>query len=85
MNKNPYVKELIDLFENIMKKCGKNYSKTASMIERNGKPMARQSLFKMVKGGSLRMILFLEILDAFGIMVEFKKDGELVYKRLPKI
>lgn len=85
MNKNPYAKELIDLFENIMKKCGKNYSKTASMIERNGKPMARQSLFKMVKGGSLRTALFLEVLDIFGITVTFSKDGKTVFKRLPKI
>ncbi len=60
-----------------------NYSKTASMIESKGKPMTRQAIFKMVKGGSLRVTTLFKILDALGIKVVFEKDGKVISGRMP--
>lgn len=84
MENNPYTPDVIDNFEKIMEKCGVNYSKVASMIVNDGKPMSRQAVFKMVKQGSLRLSLFFRIMDLLGIDVLFEKDGEQIWKRLHK-
>ena len=67
---------IINIIEAVFKECGSNYSKASAKIFRKGKPMLRQSLFKMVKSGSIRFSTFLEVLDAHDlhIVIADKKD-----------
>ena len=84
MTNNTYINDVIEIFEQIMGKCGTNYSKVASMIVNDGKPMSRQSIFKMVKGGSLKLSVLFRILDMLDVEVEFRRHGEMIAFRMPK-
>lgn len=83
MKDNPYTKDVIDIFEEIMDGCGTNYSKVASMIVNDGKPMSRQSIFKMVKQGSLKVSTLFRILDALDVEVDFVKHDDTIAFRMP--
>ena len=76
-----YKEELIEVFENILSACKSNYAKTSALMVRNGKPMVRQALFKMVKGGSLRVVTLFEVCDKLGIDLKFESKGEVVAER----
>lgn len=52
--------------EYLLQNAGLSYGKAASLIGRNGKPLSRQSFFKMVKNGSIRLSVFLELIDSLG-------------------
>lgn len=80
-----YKEEIKEMFESILKGCESNYSRVASMVVRDGKPMVRQSLFKMVRGGSLRVVTLFRVLDIFGLNVKIEKDNEVIYERSPKL
>ena len=69
--KDPYKTKVVELVERLFKEYNLNYSKAGRQIIRDGKPMSRQSLWKMVLNGSLKLSTFLEILDANGISVRF--------------
>lgn len=84
MKNNPYTHDVIEIFEQIMDGCETNYSKTAAMIDNNGKPMSRQAVFKMVKQGSIKLSAFLRILDLLDVTVIFKKGDKVISARMPK-
>lgn len=79
-----YKDEIKEMFDSILRGCGTNGSRVASMIIRDGKPMVRQSLFKMVKGGSLRVDTLLRILDMLDLEIKIEKGNEVIYGRSPK-
>lgn len=83
MKNNPYTHDVIEIFEQIMDGCETNYSKTAAMIDNNGKPMSRQAVFKMVKQGSIKLSAFLRILDLLDVTVIFKKGDKVISARMP--
>ena len=64
---------IISLVESVFEMGDTNYSQTAATITRNGKPMLRQSLFKMVKNGSIRLSVFLDILDALDLKMVIER------------
>lgn len=84
MKNDPYTQDVIEVFEQIMEGCETNYSKTAALIETNGKPMSRQAIFKMVKQGSMKLSAFFKILDALNVQVIFKKGNKVISARMPK-
>ena len=84
MKNDPYTQDVIEVFEQIMEGCDTNYSKTAALIENNGKPMSRQAVFKMVKQGSIKLSAFLRILDVLNVNVVFKKGNKVISVRMPK-
>ena len=68
--------KVVQLMDAVMALGNTNYSRVAAMIEKNGKPLTRQSFFKMVKNGSLRLSVFLEVLDVLGMEMVIRKRGE---------
>ena len=73
--------EIIAMFESIAKYCGSNYSRVAASVNEAGNRVARQSLFRMVKNGSLKVSILFDVLDALGVNLIFEKNGEEIYRR----
>ena len=79
-----YTEELITIFEALSKSCWSNYSRVAANISKDGKPVARQSFFRMVKNGSLRATALFMVLDVLGVKLVFEKDGNEIFSREPR-
>ena len=54
--------EVKDVFEKFLLDNGLSYAKAAEQFESHGRSMSRQSLWKMVSNGSLKLSVFLELL-----------------------
>lgn len=76
MRNDPYTERVAELMNGLMVFCHTNYSQASAKLIRNGKPMTRQGLWKMVQGGSLKVATLLEVLDAYGVELQFVKDGQ---------
>ena len=70
MDKAPDIAELI---ENLFKYRGTNCSQVAEKLG-----MSRQTLFRMIRGGSLKLTLFLRILEEMSLDISFLDDGKTV-------
>lgn len=81
MRNDPYTDRVIDLMDGLFKYCHTNYSQASTKLIRNDKPMTRQALFKMVKGGSLKVSTLLEVLDVYGVELKLVKDGQAISMR----
>lgn len=67
MNKSPKKNNIAEIVEKLFKYGNTNYSQVASKLTaKNGNPMTRQVLYRMVKNGTISMSLFLEIVDIVG-------------------
>lgn len=75
MKNGIYTERLVSMFEDMMKESGLNYSRAAAMVIRGGKPMSRQALFKMVKGGSMKVTTLFEVADALGCEIKMEKKA----------
>lgn len=65
--------QVADIVDSVLKYKATNYSKVAEMFS-----MSRQVFFRMVKNGTLKMSLFLEMLDAFNLRLDIKDDNGLL-------
>ena len=74
MNEQYYKDRVIEVVEKFFEEFNLNYPRAAAQIMQNGGPMTRQSLWKMVSNGSLKMAVFLEMLDANGAAIQFKLE-----------
>ena len=64
------------LVDECMDLAGTNYSQAASRIIKNGKPLSRQSFFKMAKSGSIKLSTFMAMLDAYDLEMEIRRKSE---------
>ena len=80
MMKDHYKEKVRELVEKMFKVYHLNYSKVAQQMGEDGRQMSRQSLWKMVNNGSLKLSTFLEMLDVSGI--EMNLSLEKTDKRL---
>lgn len=66
---------VVKFVETMLKLNGTNYSQVASKLKgKNGKPMSRQTLFRMVKNGTISFQNVLDIADLLGDSIEIS-DG----------
>ena len=70
-----YENQLIVLLESAMKYNGVSYPQIAELLTPDGKEPMRQSIFRKVKTGTLKVVTLLEILDKLGVEVKLEKDG----------
>lgn len=54
--------DVVGLIESLFKYRGTNYSRVAETLG-----MSRQALFRMIKGNTLKMSMFLKIMDVLGL------------------
>ena len=71
-----YSEKASALVDKCMEFAGTTYAQAASRIVKNDKPLSRQSFFKMVKSGSIRLSVFLAFLDAYGLELSISKAVE---------
>ena len=62
---------VVKYVETMFKLRGTNYSQVASKLKgRNGKPMSRQALFRMVKNGTISLQTVMDIADVLNMTFE---------------
>ena len=67
MKEDFYAQRAAELVDAVIAKCGTNYSQLAGKIERGDRVLSRQSFYKMAKSGSIRLSVFLQIIDLLGL------------------
>ena len=67
MKEDYYAQKAAELVDEVIARFGTNYSQLAGKIERGDRVLSRQSFFKMAKSGTMRLSVFLQIIDLLGL------------------
>lgn len=82
MDKTP---EIVKIVETMFKYRGTNYSQVSSLLKtKNGKPMSRQVLYRMVNNGTISLAMLMEIADILNFDLKIK-DRELTVSDLENV